>query len=105
MEWHFRRPRTAAILRAVKPVEQKLLVSLRELEVVVGRIASGAAGESVLPQVRRIADLRRELPSDTDPRLLHFLAKNSYEKARLFLEGQGDGIPDGPGGHCEEPRP
>lgn len=77
--------------------------ALREMDAVVLRIAGGAAGESVLPQVRRIAELRKGLPPDTDSRLQHFLAKNSYEKARLFLEGRAEGIVDAPGGHCGEP--
>lgn len=89
----------------MNPVERELLDALRELENVAGRIASGEAGASVLPQIRKIAELRRSLDPGTDPRLLHFLAKNSYEKARFFLEGRAEGIPDGPGGHCENPNP
>ena len=36
----------------------------------------------------RIDSLSSELPHGTDPTLLHYLTKKSYEKARLFLEGR-----------------
>lgn len=32
----------------------------------------------------RIDELARQLPSDADPALLHYLQKKSYEKARLI---------------------
>jgi hypothetical protein len=34
----------------------------------------------------RIDSLTRGLPRETDPGLLHYLHKKSYEKARLFLQ-------------------
>jgi hypothetical protein len=36
----------------------------------------------------RIDDLTRQLPRESDPTLLHYLHKKSYEKARLFLQGR-----------------
>jgi hypothetical protein len=36
----------------------------------------------------RIDSLRGQLPKNTDPNLLHYLHKQSYEKARLWLEGR-----------------
>jgi hypothetical protein len=36
----------------------------------------------------RIDELARQLPSDADPALLHYLQKKSYEKARLHLQGR-----------------
>jgi hypothetical protein len=41
-----------------------------------------------LPLFARIDELTRKLPRDTDPGLLHYLHKKSYEKARLWLEGR-----------------
>jgi hypothetical protein len=29
-----------------------------------------------------------ELPRDTDPNLLHYMSKKSYQKAMLFLQGR-----------------
>lgn len=89
----------------MNPIEQELLRELKGIDDAAARMAAGAAGEGVLPHVRRIAELKRLLPAGTDPQLLHYLAKNSYGKARSFLEGRGDSIVDGPGGHCGEPRP
>jgi hypothetical protein len=42
----------------------------------------------LLPLFTRIDELARQLPSDTDPALLHCLHKKSYEKARFFLQGR-----------------
>jgi len=33
-------------------------------------------------------ELTGKLPKNTDPNLLHYLNKKSYQKARLFLEGR-----------------
>jgi hypothetical protein len=40
----------------------------------------------LLPLFERIDSLSAELPKTTDPDLLHFLRRKSYEKARLLLE-------------------
>jgi len=32
--------------------------------------------------------LTNQLPPDTDPNLLHYLHRKSYEKARLLLQGR-----------------
>ncbi|MGA3284985.1 MAG: hypothetical protein ABSD57_11075 [Verrucomicrobiota bacterium] len=69
-------------------IEQTLLNALVEL---------GKAGNSLrtanpkpdLPALfARIDELAKELPRGTDPTLLHYLQKKSYEKARLFLQGR-----------------
>jgi hypothetical protein len=41
-----------------------------------------------MPLFARLDELTRALPRDTDPTLLHYLQKKSYQKARLFLEGR-----------------
>ena len=43
---------------------------------------------NLLPLFSRLDELTRTLPSTTDPLLLHYLHKKSYEKARLFLQGR-----------------
>src|SRR2546425_78472 len=42
----------------------------------------------LLPLFARIDELTVQLPKDTDPALLHYLHRKSYEKARLWLEGR-----------------
>jgi len=72
----------------ITAVEQNLLKALVEL---------GKAGNSVrtanpkpdLPALfAHIDELAKQLPRGTDPALLHYLQKKSYEKARLFLQGR-----------------
>lgn len=46
---------------------------------------------SIFAKIDRLA---RQLPSETDPRLLHYLHKRSYEKARLWLQGRDPENPE-----------
>lgn len=62
-------------------LEFALLDCLRRLEDTASR------RESVLPILREIDALLRQLPPGSDPDLLHYLHKRSYEKARLHLQG------------------
>jgi hypothetical protein len=41
----------------------------------------------LLPLFARIDKLAKQLSRGTDPTLLHYLHKKSYEKARFFLQG------------------
>ena len=41
-----------------------------------------------MPTFNRIDELTKQLPRDTDPTLLHYLHKKSYEKARFYLQGR-----------------
>ena len=68
--------------------EQQLLDTLIELEATVARMASANPKPSLLPLFTRLDELTRNLPSSTDPSLLHYLHKKSYEKARLYLQGR-----------------
>ena len=68
--------------------EQQLLDTLIELEATVARMASTNPKPSLLPLFTRLDELTRNLPSSTDPSLLHYLHKKSYEKARLYLQGR-----------------
>ncbi len=43
---------------------------------------------NLLPLFSRLDALTAELPRQTDPTLLHYMHKKSYEKARLFLQGR-----------------
>jgi hypothetical protein len=69
-------------------IEQKLLAALVGLERAVASMATAARKPDLLAQFKQIDELARRLPPATDPSLLHYLQKKSYEKARLFLEGR-----------------
>jgi hypothetical protein len=69
-------------------IESRVLRSLVELEETIGRMPTANPKPSLLPLFTHIDDLIRQLPPQTDPTLLHYLHKKSYQKARLFLEGR-----------------
>src|ERR1041385_2066061 len=68
--------------------ENQILGTLLELDSAVRSMASANPKPNLLPLFSRIDQLTHELPRQTDPLLLHYLHKKSYEKARLFLEGR-----------------
>jgi hypothetical protein len=69
-------------------IEKSILDSLLELESTIKTMASADPKPSLQPQFKRLDELTRQLPKDTDPNLLHYLHKKSYEKARLFLQNR-----------------
>ena len=70
------------------PLEQQLLSALTELEDTVRQLPTANPKPSLLPLFARIDGLTEQLPKETDPTLLHYLHKKSYEKARLYLRGR-----------------
>ena len=68
--------------------EQQILDTLLELESAVARMKTDTPRPNLLPIFSRLDALSQALPSGTDPLLLHYLRKKSYEKARLFLQGR-----------------
>ena len=68
--------------------EQRVLDTLLELERVVASLPTANPKPNLLALFSRLDDLTRQLPRETDPSLLHYLHKKSYEKARLFLQGR-----------------
>ena len=70
------------------PVENKLLAALDDLDAAVKAMPSARPKPDLLPLFARIDDLAKQLPSSTNPALLHYLQKRSYEKARLYLQGR-----------------
>jgi len=68
--------------------ERHILEALVELESAVGRMQTETPKPSLLPIFTRIEELSRALPPATDPLLVHYLRKKSYQKARLFLQGR-----------------
>ena len=69
-------------------METNLLSTLVELDAAVKAMPSANPKPDLRPLFARIDELTVQLPRDTDPSLLHYLHKKSYEKARLFLQGQ-----------------
>jgi hypothetical protein len=68
-------------------LKKNLLNALVELDAAVKALPSANPKPDLLPLFVRIEELAKQLPRDTDPALLHYLHKKSYEKARLFLQG------------------
>ena len=69
-------------------LEQQIAVALADLEKAVKSMATANPKPNLLPLFRRIDDLTSQLPRNTDPVLLHYLHKRSYQKASLFLAGR-----------------
>jgi hypothetical protein len=68
--------------------ERNILHELVELDQMVKSMATANPKPNLLPKFTRLDELTRQLPPQSDPQLLHYLHKKSYEKARLFLEGR-----------------
>ena len=68
-------------------IERDLLKALQDLDAIVKTMATANPKPSLLPLFQRIEALADQLPRSTSPDLLHYLQKKSYEKARLWLEG------------------
>src|SRR4051812_14442137 len=68
--------------------ENKILGALLDLDRAVHSMASANPKPNLLPLFSRIDQLTPDLSPETDPLLLHYLHKKSYEKARLFLQGR-----------------
>ena len=67
--------------------EQQLLDTLLELEDAIARI-NAKPKPDLMKIFGRLDELTSEIPKDSPPDLLHYLHKKSYQKARLFLQGQ-----------------
>jgi hypothetical protein len=87
------------IIRIMTETEDKILQALVELDSAVKTMATASPKPNLLPIFERIDGLARELPRGTDPQLMHYLQKKSYEKARLFLQGRDAENLEGSCGH------
>ena len=70
------------------PIENALLNALLELENAVQTLATARPKPSLLTLFSKIDALVQQLPSNTDPNLLHYFHKKSHQKARLYLQGR-----------------
>lgn len=77
----------------------ELLNALLELEGAVAQMATAHPKPNLLPLFQKIDDMTRKLPPTTDPDLLHYLHKKSYQKARLYLQGRDAENQSGNCGH------
>lgn len=68
-------------------VKQTLHGKLVELENAVATIATANPKPDLVSLFGDIESLANQLPPQTDPALTHYLQRKSYQKARLFLEG------------------
>ena len=71
-------------------VEQSILDALNELDSAVKQMPKVQPKPNLIPIFERIDTLARQLPRNANPDLSHYLAKKSYEKARLLLAGSGE---------------
>lgn len=68
--------------------EKAILQTLLDLENAVKSMPVANPKPNFLPLFARLDELTAQLPKNTDPDLLHYLYKRSYEKARFFLQGR-----------------
>jgi hypothetical protein len=69
-------------------LEEQILQALLQLGETVRTMPTANPKPNLLPIFERIDSLTRQLPTSTDPGLLHYLHKKSYDKARLWLQGR-----------------
>jgi len=67
-------------------IENQIFKTLLELEQAVKLMTSANPKPNLLPIFARLDELTARLRTETDPMLLHYLRKKSYEKARLYLQ-------------------
>jgi hypothetical protein len=69
-------------------IQRDILTTLVELDSSVKAMKTAQAKPNLIPIFNRLDQLTHSLPKDTDPSLLHYLHKKSYEKALLYLRGR-----------------
>jgi hypothetical protein len=67
-------------------VEQQILDHLLALQAAVARMSTATPKPDLLPIFLRLDELTRQLPPGTEPDLLHFLHRKSYQKACALLQ-------------------
>ena len=76
-----------------------ILAALLRLEATVASMPTANPKPSLLPIFEALDGLTRQLPTTSDPDLLHYLHKKSYQKARLWLQGRDAENTTGSCGH------
>jgi len=69
-------------------LEKTILDTLLELDEKIKNLRTTNSKPDFLELFARLDALTNQLPKNSDPNLLHYLHKKSYEKARLALQGR-----------------
>jgi hypothetical protein len=72
-------------------IEQQILDNLLALEKAAAQMATANPKSDLLPIFSRLDDLTHRLPPGTEPELLHFLHRKSYQKASALLQQRQSG--------------
>ena len=75
----------------MSPIEQQILDNLKALESAAAQMAAANPKPDLLPIFARLDELTRQLPPGTEPELLHFLHRKSYQKACALLQQRQSG--------------
>ena len=78
---------TLRYLSGMTDTEQALLDTLLELETAVASV-NAEPKPDLIGLFARLDELTAQLPAETPRDLLHYLHKKSFQKARLYLQGQ-----------------
>jgi hypothetical protein len=70
------------------PAEAEILTVLEKIQAAVAQMATANPKPDLRPLFAKLDELTNALPKGTDPQLLHFLHRGSYEKATQWLQAQ-----------------
>lgn len=79
--------------------ERELLGALQDLENAAAALRAGGPQPDLRAILERLRGLTAALPPETEPDLLHYMRRQSYEKARLHLLGRSSENAAGSCGH------
>lgn len=80
-------------------LEASILQALLELDAAAALLRQGGPKPDLSAILQRLRTLGAELPPTSDPDLRHYMQRQSYEKARLFLQGRAAENARGTCGH------
>ena len=69
-------------------IERDIYHALVQLDTAVRSMPTANPKPNLIPIFTRLDELALQLPKGSDPDLMHYLHRKSYEKARLLLEGR-----------------
>ena len=72
-------------------IEEQILDKLMALETASAQMATANPKPDLLPIFSQLDELTRQLPPGTEPDLLHYLHRKSYQKACAFLQQRQSG--------------
>jgi hypothetical protein len=70
---------------ALTLIEQQILDNLMALEAAAAKMPAATPKPDLLPIFSRLDELARQLPAGSEPDLLHYLHRKSYQKACALL--------------------